>query len=1230
MPDPFSPEPGGRLYLTGDLGRHAPDGAIEFLGRLDDQVKLHGVRIELGEIEVALRAHPDVRDAAAIVRDDRLVACVVPAETGGPALPGTLRRFLAGRLPESMVPAAFVPLDELPLTASGKIDRRALTRVEVPDPVSGEHYEAPLTPDERQLAHVWASVLGVGQVGIHDNFFTLGGDSMRAIQVVSAARERFLDFTIQQLFEHPTVYGLARRLGHLAGPAGPPETVPFALVAEADRPLLPPGLDDAYPATRLQLGMLFHSEQSPDTAMYHDITSIVVHARLDAGAFREAVAQLADRHSVLRTSFDLSGFGEPLQLVHRRVTVPVEVDDLRRLGQAEQEAAVAAWIAAEKRRRFDWSTAPLLRFHLHQRGDGVFQCCLAFHHAILDGWSQAAMVAELFQRYSALLHGESLPAPPLRTNYRDYVALERGALESEPVRRHWIERLEGAEATAIARWRVPAAGPGERRVRPRDVPIPVEVSNGLKDLASELGVPVQSVLLAAHLRALALLAGREEVVTGVTANCRPDRHDGERVLGLFVNLLPVRLRTAGRTWRDLVRAVSAAERESMPFRWAPLAEIQRLTGGEPLFETSFTFFHFHVAQQLDEVAEMRFQRGSSYEETNFALAVTFGLNRAAGVTLKLTADGTALADAQMAVVAETYAAVLAAMVDDPDGDRVPGASRLDGVNVDHAAQASVPALIAAAAARAPGATALESEEGSLTYAELEARSNRLARSLRRRGVGPETVVAVSMPRSPEQIVALLGVLKAGGAYLPLEPGQPEQRRERIAGDAGARLVLTAGDVERSRDEPAEPLPAPAAGDNLAYVLYTSGSTGEPKGVMVTHRTLRESTLARRAFYGRPPGRFLLLSSFGFDSSVAGIFWTLVEGGTLCLPAPGDERDAYRVRDLAAAWRADTLLALPSLYGHVVEAAGAGGLPDLRLAIVAGERCPADLAARSRHAVPDAELVNEYGPTEATVWSIAWRCAEEVPDTSEVPIGRPIANGRAYVLGPALEPVPVGLPGELYVGGAGVARGYLGRAALTAERFLPDPFEAGGRLYRTGDLVRRLAGGELEFLGRVDQQVKVRGFRIELGEVESALSGHPSSPARWRACSAATRTSPRRRWWCRRTRRASSGWPRTSCPCPAGRRPTRRGCAASCASGRPSRWCRRSSPSCRSFPACPAARWTGERCAPAPASPERSRRGRPTPTPCPAPRPGWPRSGRRCSGPSAWAGTTTSSRSAATP
>ncbi|RSS95307.1 non-ribosomal peptide synthetase [Streptomyces sp. WAC05292] len=1135
---PFSADPGERLYRTGDLARRLPDGDLEYCGRTDAQIQLRGFRIELGEIEAALVGHELVHESVVLVHTDaeghaRLAAYVTPRTGADPrALDGEELRAHAGRrLPVHMVPASFTVLPEFPLTANGKVDRKRLPAPQAARTGSGRAYAAPSTPAEEALAQVWARVLDVERVGVDDNYFALGGDSIRSIRLLALAGEAGLRIGFQDLMAHQTIRALAAATAAggadgTGGAAAPAAHPPFSLLDPADRAQLPDGLDDAYPMTRLQQGMLFHGDLAGAGGEYHNVSTYRIKAGYSEDAWREAVAGLLARHEILRTSFDVSGFREPLQLVHADVAPPVAFEDLSGLTPDAADAAAERRWELENAGRFDWRTAPLIRFHVQRRPDDTVQLYITEHHAILDGWSERSLYAELLLRYGRALSGAQAPsAAPLRSRFSSYVALERAAVEDEDSRRFWAGQLEGATLTRLPRGAVAAGRPQDEAAAVMEFTeraLPDAVLEGLTALARELGVPLRTVLLAAHLRVMGLLTGTDDPVTGAVYNGRGEEADGDLALGVFLNTLPVRGRLAGGSWSDLVRGTAALDLEILRHRRYPLAEIIRCTGVSEPFESFFNYTHFHVERQLDGQSEVEVLDARGVAHTNFPFGAEFYRDAVhGGLGLGLRWDAARFDAAQIELFHGHYAAALTAMATDPEG-RYETADLLsaqehrlfaewNGTARHYDRTHVLHALVEEQARRTPDAPAVRFGGRSLTYRELDERAERLAGLLRARGARPGGFVAVLLERSPELPVCLLAVLKSGAAYVPLDPDHPEQRLRGILADAGIPLVLTLPRWEAKVSGPGTVVVHPDAAEagaafaeagaggeasgaagpgDAAYMIFTSGSTGTPKGVVVSHRAIVNRLLWVQDEYGLRPGEPVLQKTPAtFDVSVWEFFWPLLTGAVMVLAAPGGHRDPAYLAELIGAERITTVHFVPSMLQAFVEEPSAAACTSLTRVVCSGEALPHDLQQRflSRFT---AELHNLYGPTEAAVDVTYWRCADD--GSGVVPIGRPVANTGLYVLDRHGMPVPRGVTGELYLGGVQLAEGYHRRPDLTDRAFVRHTDRAGvvRRLYRTGDLVRHLPDGALEYRGRTDAQIKLRGFRIELGEIEAVLSGHP--------------------------------------------------------------------------------------------------------------------------------------------
>ena len=1131
---------GRRLYRSGDLGRWTSRGGLEYVGRADAQVKIRGYRIETGEVEAVLGTHPGLLEATVIARTGPdgqadLAGYLVP--DGAAPSTDELRTWLRKRLPDYMVPRHFVVLDALPLTPQGKVDRKALPEPEAVRPELAQEYVAPVGPTEVVLAEIWQRVLGVDRVGRHDNFFDLGGDSIRSIQVLGQARGSGLSFDLQDLFRSPTTAELATVVVEATAPeaAEPVVRQAFAMVSEEDRSLLPEGLVDAYPMAELQVGMVYEMELNQERRAYHNLDGLRIVGPFDEQRFRDATARVIARHPILRTSFDLSGFSEPMQLVHETAEMPFTVADLRHLDEAARDTALDEYVLSERRKPFDHSRPLLLRFALHRLTDESFQWTITEHHAIFDGWSLHSTISEIAEVYQRLLAGEDPVLVPPVSAYRDFIAAERETLASEESRRFWLDRVSDRPDCRLPRW--PADRPTTLTGRAQEhewrehhpdqgygsveTLLPDDLCDGLRGLARECSVPLKAVLLVAHLKVMSLVTGSSDLLVGLTANGRLEEEGGTEVRGMFLNTVPFRIELPDGSWRDLVRAVFETERELLEHRRYPLGALQREVGGEPLFEVNFVHNHFHVLDKAFGPGLMRIadEKIDSFttdraEPTNFPLNVGVIRNPYSNQLLfGMDYHTEVLTPDQVLLYRDYYLRVMHEMVADPGaghrwvpllGEDERGLLESWNANEGEVPQVLVHRMVEDRAAAQPDAVAVESGGISLTYGELNARANRLARRLRDLGVGPDVPVALCQDRSLGMITSLLAVLKAGGVYVPIEPEFPVDRMAYMLREVDARLVVAAAHVvDRVPEGPWRVLVADdelwtegddtnldggAQLDNGFYVIFTSGSTGLPKGVVTRHRNVTELLHGGEFLTLNPTDTLLQLAPLSFDNSTFEVWAPLVGGARLVMAPPVQ----YGPREIAE-WVVESgvtvLHATASLFALLVDHEPQT-FDGLRRFLTGSETVSPGHVERVLERCPDLELVNCWGPTETTTFSVCGVYRRGTVPSGALPLGYPLINTQVWVLDQAGLPVPVGSPGELYVSGPCLARGYLGKPGLSAERFVPHPFRAGERLYRTGDRGRWSVDGRVEFFGRTDHMVKVRGYRVELGEVETALRGHP--------------------------------------------------------------------------------------------------------------------------------------------
>jgi amino acid adenylation domain-containing protein/FkbM family methyltransferase len=1100
VPDPYAGVPGARMYRTGDRVRWV-GGTLRYRGRLDHQVKVRGgFRVEPGEVEAALRRVAGVRDCVVVPGDGpggtRLVAYLV----GGAAVDevcAALRRTL----PEHMVPGAFVLLDALPLNRNGKVDRGALVP---PPPADGHGYQAPRTATEAALAGIWAGLLETERVGVHDDFFALGGHSLLGARVMSRVLDELgVELPLRDLFDHPTVAALAERVDARRRPA-----------AEA-REEEPAGAGGGtFPLSFAQERLWFLERLKPGSAFYNVAWALRLRGELDAAALERALGAVVRRHDVLRTAFPEVG-GAPVQVVAPFRGLALAAEEVAGGDGPAREAELGRRMAAEAQRPFDLAAGPLLRARLLRvdARDHVLLVCM--HHAVTDGWSLRVLRADLAELYGAFREGRAPALPPLPVQYAEHAAWQRDRLSGALLERElafWRARLAGAPALLELPTDHPRPAVQSFRGATERFPLRPALLRRLREVGRRERASAFMVLLAAFKLLLARYAGTTDVLVGTLVAGRM-RKELEGLAGFFVNSVVLRSDLAGDLpFREALRRVRAStlaafEHQEIPFeKVVEAVRPERSLGHAPLFQVAFRVSQGGKEPSLPGLATETLE--VDLPVTKFDLSATFALAPDRfEVALEYATD--LFERSTILRMANHLRRVLEQVAESPD---LP-LSRLELMDAAErrrvleewnppaapAADVCVHHLFGAQAARTPDAAAVLFHGQRATYAELEARANRLAHHLRALGVGPETCVGVCLERTPDLVAALLAVLKAGGAYVPLDPAYPRERLEWMARDAEVRLVLTSTVLAARLPGGAEPVcvdalagelalmppvaPEDGAGpENLSHVIFTSGSTGRPKGVMIRHAaTVARLRWLREEMSDDERAGALASTSVSFDVSVAEIFGTLCWGGTLVLV-----ENALELPRAAAEASVRSAFMVPSAAAELLRS---DGIPAaLRTLNLGGEALSADLA-RGLHARGTAlRVANLYGPTEDTTYSTASRVE---PGAARVRIGRPLPGGRAYVLNAALAPVPPGVPGELYLGGVGLARGYAARPDLTAERFLPDPFgPAGSRMYRTMDRARWTADGELEYLGRTDFQVKVRGFRIELGEIETALRAHP--------------------------------------------------------------------------------------------------------------------------------------------
>jgi amino acid adenylation domain-containing protein len=1105
IPDPFSPEPDGRLYRSGDLACWREDGRLEFRGRIDQQVKVRGYRIEPAEIEAVLRDHDEIDDCVVLAREDGAGRKRLVAYLTGPAEPdiAALRAFVSRRLPAYMVPAAWVALEELPLTENNKVDRAALPDVDGgPTPGStGSGSRQPRDELEGRIAELFSDALRIERVGRDDGFFALGGDSLLVTEVLARlGDETGVRLPLDILVDAPTPATLAAAVERARARASD----------HAFPPLVPQPRHQSAPLSVSQEQIAFLNDLDPASVAYQFQAVIWLHGDLDVAALGRALGEIVARHEVYRTTFPRAGGGWTAE-VHEPFPVVLDPKDLS--GDPDPDVTLAALADAQFRQRVAIDELPLVRWRLARLAPDRHALLHQEHHLVHDGWSMMVMLRELRELYAAEVGGEAAELRPATLQFRDFAVWQRELLDTEIAAEqidYWRRRLEDPPEPIELPY--DGARPVRQSFRGDQVvvDVPGDVAERMRVFARERGVTPFMTMLAAFCVQLHRYSGTEELIVGSgMANRRLRELDG--LLGMFINTVALRVDLKDDpTVTELLDRVRTAVLEAQSNQDVPFPRVveavapARSSSHTPLYQTLFSIADAPLPE-LDAPG-LRIEpdespgNGSAKAEINVVVVNHDGRGEDPAVPRIIWEyNGDLFSAATAERMVRDYRQVLGALVSEPgsrastlpllsEGER----QRLLGEWNDTAAgyprDATIHEVFAKTARLDPEAVAVVMGGESLTYGELERRSNQLARHLAGRGVGPGSRVGISTERSLEMVIGLLGILKAGASYVPLDPGDPEERRAFVRGDAGISLLI---DAQLVRDpsvlgESDDPVEAPVSATDDAYVMYTSGSTGEPKGVVVSHRNVVRLVKGQTYADFGPDQVFMQIAPLAFDASTFEIWGALLNGARLVL-YPAGSIDLSELRATLERHGVTTLWLTAGLFHQVVDA-DVGALSGLGQLLAGGDALLPDRVSHAMRALPGVRLINGYGPTEATTFSCCFDATAGVPFDDSVPIGRPVANTTAYVLDGELQPVPVGVPGELYVGGDGVAGGYLNQPDLTAEHFIPNPFGE-DRLYRTGDMVRWRPDGQLEFLGREDMQVKVRGFRVEPGEVEAALVGH---------------------------------------------------------------------------------------------------------------------------------------------
>ncbi|MEC1073668.1 amino acid adenylation domain-containing protein [Bacillus subtilis] len=1085
LEDPFYP--GERMYKTGDVARWLPDGNVEFLGRTDDQVKIRGYRIEPGEIEAALRNIEGVREAAVTVRTDsgepELCAYIEGLQRN------EVRAQLERLLPGYMVPAYMIEMKQWPVTPSGKLDRNAL-----PAPggaADAETYTAPRNVTEMKLSQLWEDVLKNGPVGIHDNFFDRGGHSLKATALVSRIAKEFdVQVPLKDVFAHPTVEGLAAVIREGTDS-------PYEAIKPAEK-------QETYPVSSAQK-RIYVLQQLEDGGTGYNMPAVLeLEGKLNPERMERAFKELIKRHESLRTSFEQDAGGDPVQRIHDEVPFTLQTTVL---GERTEQEAAAAFI-----KPFDLSQAPLFRAQIVKVSDERHLLLVDMHHIISDGVS----VNILIQEFGELYNNRKLPA--LRIQYKDYAVWQEGFKTGDAYKTqeaYWLKQLEG-ELPVLD---LPAdhARPPVRSFAGDKVSFTLEpeVASGLHKLARENGSTLYMVLLAAYTAFLSRLSGQEDIIVGSPIAGRPHK-DLEPILGMFVNTLALRTRPEGGKpfvqYLQEVRetALEAFEHQDYPFEeLVDKLELTRDMSRNPLFDVMFVLQNMdQESLELNELC-LKPAAHNGHQTSKFDLTLytqeqprgllTFQMEFSTDLYKKKTIEKWLqyFINMLLSIIKDNKAALGTINILNEDETHYL-IHELNRTKIDYPRNETISRLFEMQAEQTPNAVAIVSDTQVFTYEDMNSWANQIASVLQIKGVGPDSVVALLTGRTPELIAGMLGILKAGGAYLPIASDLPVERIAYMLSDSGAALLLQSEKTEKQlldieceqiiiediqKQGKTKNVDSSAGPHSLAYIIYTSGSTGKPKGVMIEQRSVIRLVKNSNYITFTPEDRLLMTSSIGFDVGSFEIFGPLLNGAALHLSDQQTFLDSHQLKRYIEHQGITTIWLTSSLFNHLTEQ-NEQTFSQLKHLIIGGEALSPSHVNRIRNVCPEVSIWNGYGPTENTTFSTCLH----IQKTYElsIPIGRPVGNSTAYILNQWGVLQPVGAVGELCVGGDGVARGYLGRPDLTKEKFVKNPFVPGDRLYRTGDLARWLPDGTIEYVGRIDDQVKVRGYRVELGEIETAL------------------------------------------------------------------------------------------------------------------------------------------------
>ncbi len=1119
-----------KLYKTGDLAKFVDSSTLEYISRKDNQVKLHGYRIELDEIRTVVNSYELVKDSVIVVTEkggNKTLTCFYISnkelEIKG------LKEYVKEKIPGYMVPAEYVSVNEFPINNNGKLDVNKLMLNKLNIIQNNIDIIKPRNNVEISLCEIFTSVLGCQSISIDDNYFDIGGDSIRSIQVVSRANQEGIKFTIKDLIEQKTIKNLYENVlihnNNNNNISYVLDDVPnFGLISSSDISLMDKDIEDAYPLTKLQEGMLFHNNFKSNSNIYHNVTLYKINSKFELDKIEIALKKVIEAHPILRISFNFNDFSKPLQLVFKSVDTPLIYNDWTKIAEEEQISIISDWFEAEEKNLFVIDKAPLIRFCVHHTSNHEFYFGITEHHAILDGWSVASLISEIFNRYHSLLNNVEYREYKLKTSFKDYVKFENEVIESQTFKEYWSEVLNLNLQTNVLGF-----SKAKNEINKKSViteRIPDNILKKLMNLSKTESVPLKSILLAVHVKVMQLLSGSSEVTTGLVTNTRLEAQDGEKVIGLFLNTLPYSIDIRNLSWSELIQKVFTLEKQMFEFRQYPFEQMNRNNNGDLIIDTCFNYTNFHVYESLNQLNGFEINQIKESTNTNFALDIDFSLSsKQHELLLILEWDPNKYTKNHINSIYNYYLIVMKSIFSEInnkhnkellttlDKDTL---EKWNSNSLKINEQKTISGLLEEIVDKHPNKLALIHNANKITFNELNVKANRLANYLRANGVKKNDVVGILLDKSINTVVSVFAVLKLGGSFLSLDPSYPIERIKYMIKDSELSNIIIDNstnidvlntnvinlfNLDAAKHEiniqPNNNLTIILDKDSLAYIIYTSGSTGNPKGTMITNKNWINTLEGyKKVFELNSSLNHLQMASSSFDVFCGDFIRSLCTGGTLVLFDKNKLLDAEELYKTIIRNKISFAEFVPTVFRNFMDFLESGSLniPTLQTIILSSDSWYMDEYERYKRILKsNNRLINMYGLTEDTIDCTVYDPEEnedylQSQNTEIIPIGKPFTNKKIYILDEYLNRVPIGSPGEIYIGGSGVSKGYLNKFDLTAERFIPNPFcNHSSIMYKTGDIGFFLPDGNVCLIGRSDNQVKIRGFRVELREVEKIIN-----------------------------------------------------------------------------------------------------------------------------------------------